>query len=59
LALMTSHISFPIVGEKVTNVERPASRFAVDESPDFNDFSSNLAGPINCYRFFDDLLAMF
>jgi hypothetical protein len=49
---------FAVVCEKVADVEALAVRLALDEYPNFNGFSSDIAVAINRYRFFDESLSM-
>ena len=49
---------FAVVCEKVADVKALAARLALDECPNFNGFSSDIAVAINGYRFFDESLSM-
>jgi hypothetical protein len=49
---------FAVVCEKVADVEALAVRLALDERPNFNGFSSDIAVAINRYRFFDESFSM-
>jgi hypothetical protein len=49
---------FAVVCEKVADVKALAGRLALDECPNFNSFSSDIAVAINGYRFCDESLSM-
>jgi len=49
---------FAVVCEKVADVEALAVRLVLDECPNFNSFSSDIAVAINGYRFFDEFFSM-
>jgi hypothetical protein len=49
---------FAVVCEQIADVETLAVRLALDECPNFNGFSSDIAVAINGYRFFDESLSM-
>jgi hypothetical protein len=49
---------FAVVREKVADVKALAARLALDECPNFNGFSSDIAVAINGYRFCDESFSM-
>jgi hypothetical protein len=49
---------FAVVCEKVADVKALVGRLALDECPNFNSFSSDIAVTIKRYRFCDESLSM-
>jgi len=49
---------FAVVCEKVADVKALEGRLALDECPNFNSFSSDIAVAIKDYRFLDESLTM-
>jgi hypothetical protein len=53
------YLLFARVCEEIADVETLAVLLALDECPNFNGFSSDIAVAINRYRFFNESLSMF
>ena len=49
---------FAVVCEKVADVKALEGRLALDECPNFNSFSSDIAVAIKGYRFLDESFTM-